>query len=130
MNNIILEILSQLKLVGFGCGLFVLAYISNILFSTYYNVSLLKEKFQASKLLESLIKVLMFVFGTTILSIGVTLVPIFCEYCGLALPEIYVDVFQSLAIVAVFLITAIKYLVEAFNKFKLILDYKKEETAK
>ena len=128
MQEVFLEILSNLKLVGFGIGLFILAYICNMLFSIYYNISLLKEKFQGKKILDSVIKILVFGLGTATLSISITLIPMFAEYCGIVLPEVYVEVFQSLAIVIVFLITACKYVVESFNKFKLILDYHSEDS--
>lgn len=125
MNYIILEILSNLKLVGFGLALFVVSYVTNMLFSTYYNISFLKEKFEVSRLKESAIKILMFVFGTTLLCIGITTIPIFADFAGIDLPTEYVSVFQDLAIVIVFVVMACRYFIEAYTKFKVILGYDK-----
>ena len=125
--NIINNILENLKLVSFGLVLFVVAYITNMLFSTYYNIQFLKEKFEINKLKESAIKILMFIFGTAFLCIGITTVPIFAEYAGLVLPREFIDAFQQLAIVSVFVVMACRYFIEAFAKFKIILGYDKPD---
>lgn len=127
MQHILEQILSNMEVVAFGCMLFVTAYMCNVLFSTYYNTQFLKEKFELNKLKESAIKILMFVFGTTLLCIGITTIPIFAEYAGLVLPKEFIDVFQQLAIVSVFVVMACRYFIEAFAKFKIILGYDKPD---
>lgn len=123
MQDIINIIINNLTLVGIGCGLFIIAYVSNVCFSLWYNIKMLGQPFDYKKLLDSVLKVLAFCAGTTLLVIGITLIPIFADYVGFTIPEEYSEVFQNLAIIGVFLISAIKYLLEAYSKFKKILGF-------
>jgi len=127
MEEILQLVLDNLIKVGIGCGLFVIAYCSNILLSLWYNIKIKRQEFESKRLLESLEKILAFGAGTSLLTIGITLVPIFVNEVGLTIPEEYAEVFQDLAVITVFIIAACKYLVEAFTKFQAILTYESGE---
>ena len=87
---------------------------------------MLNQEFDYKKLLNSALKILAFGAGTSLLVIGITLVPIFANFVGFVIPDEYSEVFQNLAIIAVFIVSACKYLVEAYTKFKKILKGKEE----
>ena len=126
MQEIIDILLTNLTHVGMGCALFIIAYISNMLLSLWYNIKMLNQEFDYKKLLNSALKILAFGAGTSLLVIGITLVPIFANFVGFVIPDEYSEVFQNLAIIAVFIVSACKYLVEAYTKFKKILKGKEE----
>jgi len=121
MDYIIQQILENLKNVGLGCGIFVISYLSNMILGLWYNIKVLNQEFDYHRLINSALKILAFVFGTSLLAIGITLVPIFADYVGVVIPEEYTDVLQAIAIVSLFIICSCKYLVEAYNKFRAIL---------
>ena len=58
----------------------------------------------------------------TIATVGI---PEFASITGIHLPEEYVKVFSTLAISAVFIICSCKYILEAYGKFKKILEHGK-----
>lgn len=122
MQDIINILLQNLQNVGIGCGLFIIAYVSNVLFSLWYNIKILCQKFDYKRLINSVLKILAFGGGTCLLVTGITLIPHFANYVGFTIPEEYVEVFQDLAILSVFIIAACRYLMEAYTKFKLILN--------
>ena len=55
----------------------------------------------------------------TIATVGI---PEFASITGIQLPEEYIEVFSTLAISAVFIICSCKYILEAYGKFKKILE--------
>lgn len=124
MEEIIRVVLDNLKNVGIGCILFIIAYVSNMLFSIWYNIKVLHQEFDISRIWASVIKIAAFAAGTSLLVIGITLIPIFANHVGLTIPEEYSEVFQDLAIISVFIISACKYLVESYTKFQAILNNK------
>ena len=126
MQEIIDIVLKNLYHVGLGCALFVIAYVSNVLLSLWYNIKMCHQKFDYRKLLNSVLKILAFGAGTSLLVVGITLVPIFADFVGFNIPEEYSEVFQNLAIISVFIIATCKYLIEAYGKFKKILGITKE----
>ena len=126
MQEIIDIVLKNLYHVGLGCALFIIAYLSNVCLSLWYNIKILNQQFDYKKLLNSALKILAFGVGTSLLIIGITLVPIFADFVGFNIPEEYSEVFQNLAIISIFIISTCKYLIEAYGKFKKILGITKE----
>ena len=126
MEAIIQIILNNLKNVGLGCGLFIVAYLSNVCLSLWYNIKMCHQEFDWRRLLSSVLKILSFGAGTSLLVIGITLVPIFADFVGFNIPEEYSEVLQNIAIIATFIVSACKYLLEAFGKFKKIIGITQE----
>lgn len=114
-------VLENLIDVGMGLLLFVATYVANMAFSIFLNIKILDQKFDGQKILDSLLKVGTFGIGTTLLSIGVTSIPIVCDLVGFTIPSEYIDVFSKLAILGVTITAACKYALEAFSKMKAIL---------
>lgn len=68
------------------------------------------------------LKVAAFVVGLTLLCVSITTLPLYANQVGWAIPEEYADMFADLVIIGAVLIVSCKYIVEAFTKFKAILE--------
>lgn len=119
-------ILNNLINVGYGVALFILAYLSNMLFSIWYNIKVLLQPFDLKKIRDSGIKILCFGAGLTLLSLGISILPEFANTVGWEIPEEFKEVFADIAIIGVFLLVTTKYLLESWNKMKVILFSKIE----
>lgn len=60
--------------------------------------------------------------GLTLLCVSITTLPLYANQVGWAIPEEYADMFADLVIIGAVLIVSCKYIVEAFTKFKAILE--------
>lgn len=108
--------------VGIGLAIFVMAYLSNMCFSTYYNVRILGEQFEPSKLKMSGLKIVTFGVGTALLTMAITLILPWANQNGLNIPDEYTEVITTVAILGVCLIGSLKYIAEAFIKMGKILN--------
>ena len=59
--------------------------------------------------------------------IAITTLPQFVTYVGLTIPQEYADIFSNLTILALFVTSACKYVLEGYGKFKKILEKGKKE---
>lgn len=125
MNDLVQVVISNLKDVGIGVLLFIVAYAANMALSLYYNIKVLNEAFDKTKLFNSVLKIISFGIGTALLCIGVTTIPAFASHVGFEIPAEYSAVFQDLAILSVFIVSSCKYLLEAYQKFSAILKTSK-----
>ena len=121
MNELLQVVLTNLMDVCIGVLLFVMAYVSNMALSLYYNIKVLNQPFDKNKLIDSGLKVVAFGVGTALLCVCITTIPAFANHVGFVIPEEYSTVFQDLAILSVFIISSCKYLLEAYTKFSAIL---------
>lgn len=121
MNELLQVVLVNLTDVGIGVLLFIMAYVSNMALSMYYNIKVLNQQFDKNKIIDSGLKVAAFGVGTALLCVCITTIPAFATHVGFVIPEEYSTVFQDLAILSVFIISSCKYLLEAYNKFTKIL---------
>lgn len=121
MNELLNVVLSNLTDVGIGLLLFIMAYVSNMALSLYYNIKILKQPFDKNKLIDSGLKVVAFGVGTALLCVCITTIPAFANHVGFVIPEEYSAVFQDLAILAVFITSSLRYVIESYNKFTKIL---------
>lgn len=117
-------ILMNLINIGWAMLIFLAAYLSNVSFSLYYNIKILLQPFDKEKAINSALKVAAFVVGLTLLCIAITTLPLFADQIGWTIPEEYSDLFADLVILGAVLLVSCKYILEAFTKFKSILDYK------
>lgn len=113
---------SNLISVGIGLSIFIMAYVSNMCFSTYYNVRILGEQFEPSKLKMSGLKIVTFGLGTALLTMAITLILPWANQNGLNIPEEYTEVITTVAILGVCLTGSLKYILEAFTKMGKILN--------
>ena len=115
------QVLENLSHVGIGLVIFILAYVSNMSFSLYYNIKILGESFDYHKLINSGLKLISFCIGVACLTTVITALPLFADFVGYTIPEEYTDVFSAVVIIAVPLYSSCKYAFEAFGKMKSIL---------
>lgn len=120
-------ILHNLTNISWAMLIFLCAYLSNVAFSMYYNIKILLEPFDKQKIVNSCLKIAVFVIGLTLLCLAITTLPLFASMIGWEIPAEYTDIFSDLVIVGAVLIVSCKYIVEAFTKFKAILDATKED---
>lgn len=115
-------VLENLLIIAYAVVLLGLAMLSNICFGLWYNVKKLKKKFNFKKLLESIVKFLVFAIGLSALSILITLLPVYAQYSGIQLAEEVYDIINLIAIVAIFISSIISYTKQAIEKLRNILD--------
>ena len=115
------QVLENLSHVGIGLIIFILAYVSNMSFSLYYNIKVLGERFDYHKLINSGLKLISFCIGVACLTTVITALPLFADFVGYTIPEEYTEVFSAVVIIAVPLYSSCKYAFEAFGKMKSIL---------
>ena len=117
-------ILNNLINIGWAMLIFLATYLSNVAFSLYYNIKVLLQPFDRNKAINSALKVAAFLVGLTLLCVSITTLPLFANQVGWAIPEEYTDIFADLVIIGAVLMVSCKYIVEAFTKFKAILQVK------
>lgn len=117
-------VLKNLIDIGWAMLIFLAAYLANVAFSLYYNIRILLQPFDKNKAINSALKVATFVVGLTLLCVAITTLPIYADQLGWAIPEEYTEIFADLVIVGAVLMVSCKYIVEAFTKFKAILQVK------
>lgn len=115
-------ILENLLIILYAVILLGLAMLSNICFGLWYNVKKLKKKFSFKKILESILKFLVFAIGLSALSVLITLLPVYAQYSGIQLAEEVYDIINLIAIVAIFISSIISYTKQAIEKLRNILD--------
>lgn len=121
MMEMLTLVLLNLRNVGIGLVLFVLAYLANMLFAMWRNTKLLGQPFDKRRLRDSGLKLLCFGGGLVLLCVVMTALPLFADMVGWEIPEQYQEVFSAIVIVGVFLLASCKYLLEAFKAMKAIL---------
>ena len=115
-------VLNNLINIGWAMLIFLCAYLSNVAFSLYYNIKILHQPFDKQKMIG--LKVATFIVGLTLLCVAITTLPIYADQLGWTIPEEYTEIFADLVIVGAVLMVSCKYIVEAFTKFKAILQVK------
>lgn len=124
------EIISMAINAGWAAAIFICAYGSNMILGLYYNLRVLEEKFDPQKLADSGMKILSVLIGSILLVIGVVMLPIFANYVGWAIPEEFSMAIKSMASLGFCLYTSCRYMLEAFNKLKDILNATNENSRK
>lgn len=114
-------VLENLLIIAYAVVLLGLAMLSNTCFGLWYNVKKLKKKFNFKKILESILKFLVFAIGLSALSILITLLPVYAQYSGIQLAEEVYDIINLIAIVAIFISSIISYTKQAIEKLRNIL---------
>lgn len=122
LNNFLELIINNSIIVGVSMLFLVGAYVSNILFSMYYNLGVKKQKFSIKKILNSVCKILCVVLGSFILCSVISTFTIFLNYVGISLTE---DTIKWLTVATVLTINTeqtVAYIKEALDKYKKIIN--------
>ena len=121
MNDVINLIVVNLEKVGIGVGLFLGAYVANILLGEWKNVKIEGYEFDWKLIWQSLIKFLVLGIGVGILSIVVSIIPVYLTYIGIEIGEDTMQTIDSMVIIGAFATATIKYITDAIDKIKNIL---------
>lgn len=121
MNDIVNLIILNLEKVGIGIGLFLGAYVANILLGAWRNVKIEGYDFDWKLIGQSLIKFLVLGLGVGILSVVVSIIPIYLTYIGIEIGEDTMQTIDSMVIIGAFATATIKYITDAIDKIKNIL---------
>lgn len=119
MMNIVL---ANLEKVGIGVALFMGAYVSNMCLGAWRNVKIEGYDFDWKLILQSLVKFIVLGLGISIMSIVVSILPVYMEYVGIDIADETMQVLDSLVIITAFVVACVKYVKEAYEKLKDILS--------
>lgn len=122
MQTFIDAMVVNLENVGIGLAIFVIAYLANMCFGLFYNIKMLGENFDKSRIGNGILKAIVFVIGMALITIGVTGLPVFAEVAGFTIPDEYVEVFSVAVIVGMPLYGAVKYIKQAHDKMQNIFN--------
>ena len=123
MQEIIDLLLKNLCYVGVGVAIFVVAYLSNMLFGIWYNVKILEEAFDWKRVVKSLLKIIAVGVGIALLTVAVTLIVPFAQLTGMPIPEEYEEVVSIVAILIICLRASVTYIKEAWTKMNDIMNW-------
>ena len=115
-------IFANLEKVGIGVALFMGAYVSNMCLGAWRNVKIEGYDFDWKLILQSLAKFIVLGLGISIMSIVVSILPVYMEYVGVDIADETMKVLDSLVIITAFVVACIKYVKEAYEKLKDILS--------
>lgn len=121
MDILIGMVLDNLKNIGFAVSLLAVFMLSNMAFSLWYNIKIVKEKFQIKKLIEGLFKIISFSIGLALLTIGITLIPTYITYIGIEIKQEVLDLINISVIVYMFIDTIVFYGKQASETLNKIL---------
>lgn len=121
MQEIFNTILMNLEQVGIGALLFLVAYVSNILLGAWRNVNINGDNFNWSKIGQSALKFVVLGLGIGLLSITVSVLPVFVTYIGIEIaPETLASI-DAIVIVGAFTTATLHYVVDCIDKLKEVL---------
>lgn len=120
-------ILSNLCNVGIAVALLIVAWLANFALSLYYNITLLKENWDRKKFLVGAGKLLSVCIGIALLTVAITALPEFFTRMGIEFPAGATDTVNIIVLITMFAVTAYKYITDAIETLKNILNYGGEE---
>ena len=121
MNDIMNLVIVNLEKVGIGVVLFLGAYIANIFLGAWANVKIEGYEFDWKLIAQSLIKFVVLGIGVGILSVVVSIVPIYLTYIGIEIGAETLEVIDSMVIIGAFTAATVRYITDAVSKLKTIL---------
>ena len=114
-------ILINLEKVGIGAGLFLGAYLANILLGIWANVKIEGYEFDWKLILNSIVKFIILGLGITFLSIVISIIPAYATYVGIEIDAEVLETIDALVIISAFATATLRYVGDAIGKLKTIL---------
>lgn len=116
-------VLANLTLILQFGGLLVLSWFANFSTSLYYNINVLEQKFDKTKLINGLLKLLALCVGIAAFVIVITVIPIMLNGLQIPITEEFTELFNIIAIIGVFLTKGIyPYCRQAYETFSNIIE--------
>lgn len=115
-------ITSNLVKVGIGALLFLGAYLANMGLGAWRNVKLNGHDFEIDYILHSVVKYVVLALSIGVLTIVVTIMPMYANYVGVEIDAQILESISSLVIVGAFLTATVHYVYDAIEKVKDVLS--------
>lgn len=121
MNNIIELIIINLEKIGIGALLFLCAYLANMGLGAWKNVKVEGVSFDWQLIKQSIIKFIVLFSSLTLLSIVISVIPMYATYVGIDIPTETLETIDALVIIGAFLTATLRYIADAIEKIRTIL---------
>ena len=121
MNALISIVIANLEKVGIGALLFLGAYTSNICLGAWRSVKIEGYDFDWKLIGQSLVKFAVLGLGIGLLSIVVSILPVYMTYVGVVIEDETMAVLDSIVIITALVVGCAKYVKDAYSKLKEIL---------
>ena len=121
MNALISIVIANLEKVGIGALLFLGAYMSNICLGAWRSVKIEGYDFDWKLIGQSFAKFAVLGLGIGLLSIVVSILPVYMTYVGVVIEDETMAVLDSVVIITAFVVACAKYVKDAYVKLKEIL---------
>lgn len=121
MNEIFNLVIFNLEKIGIGAILFLSAYVANILLGAWKNVKIEGYEFNWRLIAQSIIKFIVLGVGVGLLSIVISIIPMYLTYIGIEIGAETMETIDSMVIISAFITATIKYVADSIAKIKAIL---------
>ena len=121
MNALIPIVITNLEKVGIGALLFLGAYMSNICLGAWRSVKIEGYDFDWKLIGQSFVKFAVLGFGIGLLSIVVSILPVYMTYVGIVIEDETMAVLDSIVIITALVVACGRYVKDAYVKLKEIL---------
>ena len=119
--DIMTIVVANLEKVGIGVLLFLGAYLSNICLGVWRNVKIEGYDFDWKLIAQSAVKFIVLGVGIGLMSIVVSILPMYMTYVGIVIEDETMAVLDSIVIITAFVVACAKYIKDAYDKLKEIL---------
>ena len=119
--DIMTIVVANLEKVGIGVLLFLGAYLSNICLGVWRNVKIEGYDFDWKLIAQSAVKFVVLGVGIGLMSIVVSILPMYMTYVGIVIEDETMAVLDSIVIITAFVVACAKYVKDAYGKLKEIL---------
>ena len=121
MNALMSIVIANLEKVGIGVLLFLGAYLSNICLGVWRNVKIEGYDFDWKLIAQSAVKFIVLGVGIGLMSIVVSVLPVYMTYVGIVIEDETMNVLDSIVIITAFVVACGRYVKDAYVKLKEIL---------
>ena len=115
-------ILVNLEKVGIGAGIFLLAYLANIILGAWKNVTVDGRTFDWKLIAKSGVKYVVLGIGIACLSIAISVLPAYATYIGIEIAPETLKAIDGTVIVGSFMAATIRYVKDAVSKIKNLIQ--------
>ena len=119
--DIMTIVVDNLEKVGIGVVLFLGAYLSNVCLGAWRNVKIEGYDFDWKLIAQSAVKFIVLGVGIGLMSIVVSVLPVYMTYVGIVIEDETMAVLDSIVIITAFVVACAKYVKDAYGKLKEIL---------
>ena len=121
MSEIIRIVVENLEKVGIGALLFLGAYLSNVCLGAWRSVKIEGYDFDWTLIGQSFVQFAVLGLGISLLSIVVSILPVYMTYVGIVIEDEVMAVLDSIVIITAFVVACGRYVKDAYVKLKEIL---------